>query len=229
MSVTDELVEVSHEALFTAWPRLRAWLDEDEAGRQLVRHLTAAAADWLASGREPTELYRGTRLQAGLDWAGQHGDDLTGIERDFLTAGADAADRERRDAEARLSRERQSRQRLRRALIALAVVLVLAVAAAGVAATARTTAERAARSAQQAARIADAQRLGSSALVSQDLDRALLLAVQAVRMDDSAETRGDLLATLLRSPGVLACGPAHRRASAAVTRHGPRRKLGADR
>jgi len=69
VTVTDELIEVTHEALFTAWPRLRAWLEEDEAGRRVVRHLSAAAADWLARGREDAELYRGTRLQAALDWA----------------------------------------------------------------------------------------------------------------------------------------------------------------
>ena len=38
---------------------------------------------------------------------------------------------------------------------------------------------------------------------SGDLDRALLLARQGVALDDSAQTRGNLLATLLKSPAAI--------------------------
>ncbi len=57
--------------------------------------------------------------------------------------------------------------------------------------------------ASAAGRQAQAHRLGALALVTPDLDRSLLLAVQAVRTHDDWETRGDLLAVLGRSPQAL--------------------------
>jgi WD40 repeat protein len=57
--------------------------------------------------------------------------------------------------------------------------------------------------ATRAARLADARRLVAQALVEDDLDRSLLLAAQANRLDDSVDTRGALLAGLLRSPQAI--------------------------
>ena len=45
-------VEVAHEALLREWPRLREWIEEDGQGRRLRRHLTQAADEWDAGGRE---------------------------------------------------------------------------------------------------------------------------------------------------------------------------------
>ena len=38
-----DTVELAHEALARAWPRLKDWLDEDVDGLRLLRHVTAAA------------------------------------------------------------------------------------------------------------------------------------------------------------------------------------------
>jgi WD40 repeat protein len=59
------------------------------------------------------------------------------------------------------------------------------------------------RRASQQALVADARRLGAQALVEQDLARALLMAREGVRLNDSAETRSNLLATLQRSPRAI--------------------------
>ena len=48
-----------------------------------------------------------------------------------------------------------------------------------------------------------AQRLGAQGLVEEDLDLSLLLARQAVAIDDSPQTRGYLLAALQRSPQAI--------------------------
>ena len=48
-----------------------------------------------------------------------------------------------------------------------------------------------------------AQRLGAQALVEEDLDRSLLLARQAVAIDDTPQTRSTLLASLLRSGAAI--------------------------
>ena len=50
---------------------------------------------------------------------------------------------------------------------------------------------------------ADAQRLGALALVEDDLGQALLLARQGMVLDDSPQTRRNLLAVLLKSPAAI--------------------------
>jgi len=197
-------VEVAHEALLWEWPRLRGWLEDDVQGRVLHRHLIGAAQEWAAGGRDPGELYRGARLTGALDWARDHDADLNQLEREFLDASRAAGEQEvaearrRADQEARRARrEARISRRLRAALAGLAVVLVLALVAGGLALSLRGRAER-------QALVADAGRLGALALTEDQLDRSLLLASQAVALDDSLESRGDLLAALLRSPAATA-------------------------
>ena len=189
-------VEVTHEALLTRWPRLAGWLADDEQGRALRRHLAPAAVDWDNAGRPDAELYRGARLASALDWAGERLVDLTGVERDFLTASRDRSDRELQEEIARADRQARGRRRLRAALAAALGLLLVAVGAAWLAVDRQ-------RAATDASRQSQARRLGALALVTPDLDRALLLAVQAVRTHDDWETRGDLLAVLSRSPQAL--------------------------
>ncbi len=80
-------VEVAHEALFREWPRLRVWLEEHAAARAVQRRLVQAAAEWDDGGREPTELWRGGRLAAGVEFAAAYPDEVTTVERAFLDAG----------------------------------------------------------------------------------------------------------------------------------------------
>jgi WD40 repeat protein/DNA-binding SARP family transcriptional activator/type II secretory pathway predicted ATPase ExeA len=190
-------VEVAHEALLREWPRLRAWLEEDVQGRTLHRHLIGAAGEWDQSGRDPGELYRGARLTAALDWAATHDADLNQLERAFLDASRAAAEREVADARRRADQEARTSRRLRGLVAGLAVVLVLALVAGGLALSLRGRAER-------VALVADSRRLGAQALLEDELDRSLLLARQGIALDDSVETRSDLLAALLRSPAAKA-------------------------
>ncbi|OEV10864.1 hypothetical protein AN218_15610, partial [Streptomyces nanshensis] len=91
----DGVVDLAHEALITAWPRLRAWIDA-ERGRLLVhRQLTAAAGDWEVLEHDPGALYRGSRLEAAAEAfpPGCREDELTPPERDFLTASLRLRDR----------------------------------------------------------------------------------------------------------------------------------------
>lgn len=48
ITIGDGEVEVAHEAMLREWPRLREWLREDAESRQLQRHLSRAAKDWVA-------------------------------------------------------------------------------------------------------------------------------------------------------------------------------------
>jgi WD40 repeat protein/DNA-binding SARP family transcriptional activator len=178
----EQTYELVHEALLEHWPRLAGWLQEDAQGRRVHAHLTEAASRWDGGGRDAGELYRGARLAAALDWSESGADGLNRLEREFL--------QESRAASVRSTR------RLRALLAAALALLVVAVIAGVVALEARGTARRQATD-------AIAQRLGAQALVEPQLDRALLLAREGVNLDDSAATRGNLLATLLRGPAAL--------------------------
>ena len=189
LTVAEGTVEVSHESLLAEWPRLRGWLDEDRAGRRLHAHLAASAREWDGRGREPADLYRGPRLGAALDWSTHHADQLNALEREFLDAARAEHARE-------LAEQRRRNRRLRVSLAGVAVLLALALAAGVVALVQR-------RDARRQATVALARQLGAEAVSEPRVDLAMLLARQAVQLNDSPETQGTLLATLLRSPSVI--------------------------
>jgi WD40 repeat protein/DNA-binding SARP family transcriptional activator len=203
LTTGEDTVEVAHEALLREWPRLRGWLEEDVQGRALHRHLISAAQEWEAAGRDPGELYRGARLTGALDWARDHHADLNELERAYLKASRAAAEREVADARRRAEREARTSRRLRGLLAGLAAVLALALVAGGFAVALRGRAERQTLVAQRQTQVAESRRLGAQVLLQSDLDRSLLLAAEAVRLDDSVDTRSALLTTLLRSPQAL--------------------------
>jgi len=182
VTIGEGEVEVAHEALLREWPRLRSWLEDDAQGRHLHQQLSAAAREWDAGGRDPGELYRGARLAAALDWSAGHEAELNAIEGTFVDDSRAASER--------------SQRRLRATLASVAALLVLALIAGVVAFEQRGTA-------REQATAAEAQRLGSRALAENSLDRAVLLARQAVALDDSVQTRGNLRAALLKSPAAI--------------------------
>jgi WD40 repeat protein/tRNA A-37 threonylcarbamoyl transferase component Bud32 len=189
VTVGEGAVEVAHEALLREWPRLREWIEEDAEGRRLRRHITQAATEWSAAGRDRGELYRGARLVAALDWTAEHALDLNELERAFVTESREASEQETK-------RARRTNRRLRVLLAGVAVLLAAAVAG-GMLAVVQRGEARDAETAQLA------QRLGAQALVDEDLDRSLLLARQAVAIDDTPQTRGYLLTALLRAPKAI--------------------------
>jgi WD40 repeat protein/class 3 adenylate cyclase len=190
VTVSEGTVEVAHEALLREWPRFRQWLDEDRAGRRLHAHIAATAREWAERGHDPAELYRGARLSAALDWTTEHTLELNELEREFVNASRVGNERE-------LVEQRRRNRRLRLLLVGVAALLALAVAAGIVAFAQRASAKR-------QARVALARELGAEAVSEPRIDRAMLLAREAVNLDDSRRTAGTLLATLLRSPAAIA-------------------------
>ena len=189
VTLSEDRVEVAHEALLREWPRLRDWIAEDVEGRRLHHHLAVAAREWEAGGRDAAELYRGARLATALDWSAQHDGELNATERAFLHESRAEADREAR-------RARIANRRLRALLAGVGAMLVLALVAGALFLDQRGTA-------RSEARRAEAQRLGAQALVADELDRSLLLARQGTAIESSPQTRGNLLAALLRSPAAI--------------------------
>jgi WD40 repeat protein/transcriptional regulator with XRE-family HTH domain len=90
-------VELSHEALLTAWPLLRdTWLADTHADRIARTRLHATAAEWARHARDRSYLYSGSLLQAAAGTATRIDADparhppLSPTERDFLHASSHA-------------------------------------------------------------------------------------------------------------------------------------------
>ncbi|WP_410579917.1 helix-turn-helix domain-containing protein [Amycolatopsis sp. lyj-108] len=111
-------IELAHEKLITAWPRMATWLTEDRGALRVHRELTNATAIWERHRRDLGVLLRGARLAAVREWADRSGDPNT-KERVFLNASI-AAD----------ERERQAKRRAahRHRLLGLVVAILLAAA-----------------------------------------------------------------------------------------------------
>ena len=205
---SDEgVLEITHEALARAWPRLRGWLDDDVEGQRTRHHLSGAADAWDSLGRPDSELYRGGRLTRALDWQSRTESALTDTEREFLSAAQAASDAEERSAAERARAQARLIRRLRIVLAGAAVLLVLALVAGGIAAVQSNRAGHnaaeardAAEAARQAAVSADARRVGGRSQLTDDISLSLLLAAAGARLEDSPETRVNLLAALAKRP-----------------------------
>ncbi|MEF9906124.1 nSTAND1 domain-containing NTPase [Streptomyces sp. P9-A2] len=176
LTLDGDTVEMAHEALITAWPRLREWIEEDRERLRAHRNLTEAAHAWQELGREKGALLRGSRLAAAQEHFGRTPrEDLTGVEHAFLVAGRD--------------HERKGRRRSRLVLTAVTATLCLALVAAGLAVGQRqsaVTAQQLAHSRQLAAQ--------SGALLDSEPDLASLLAIHAYRTNPTREAAAALYA-----------------------------------
>jgi DNA-binding SARP family transcriptional activator/WD40 repeat protein len=210
----DGVVEIAHEALARAWPRLRGWLEDDIEGQRILHHISATAEAWDSLGRPPSELYRGVRLAQALEWQERPHPDLTATEREFLGAGADLAEAENRAAAEQAERQSRLIRRLRIVLGGAAVLLVLAMVA-GILAAVQTDranenaaqAEHNEAQAEQLAVSADARRVGARAQLTEDISLSLLLAAAGVRLDDSPETRVNLVSAVAKQPRLVRSTP----------------------
>ncbi len=185
-STREPTVEVAHEALLGAWARLRAWIDEARDDLRHDERLARAASEWQGSGRDPSFLLRGARLEQVESWSATADLAIGRPQREFVGASIErrAVDRavevERREQEIRT--ERRARGRLR-ALVA--VFAVAALVAGGLTIVATDQSQRAA----SVARIARARALAAAAIstLEQDPERSVTLAVAAVRETRSVD------------------------------------------
>ncbi|WFB10543.1 hypothetical protein LRS74_28565 [Streptomyces sp. LX-29] len=176
VTVDDGVVDLAHEALITAWPRLRGWIEEDRGRLRVHRKLTEAARAWQELHRDPGALYRGARLAAAEEAFGADRERaaLTSLERAFLTASSGGRRRERR--------------RVRAAVGTLSLLLVLAMVAG-------TVAWQQNREGDQRRAEATSRRVASIAenMRSADPVTALRLSAAAWRISHTDEARAALL------------------------------------
>jgi WD40 repeat protein/DNA-binding SARP family transcriptional activator len=203
----EPTVEVAHEALLGAWDRLRGWIDEARDDIRVRNTLSAAASDWDAAGGDESFLLRGARLERVASWAQTTTVSPSAGEAAYLRSSIERRDEERATEAARQARERalerRSIRRLRGIVGAVTAAALVASILTAVAVDQRGEARDAAAQARDAETAQLAQRLGAQALVEEDLDLALLLARQAVAIDDSPQTRGYLLAAIGGSPDAM--------------------------
>ena len=69
ITVDADTAQITHEALLTAWPLLRTWIDDNREGLRVRRRLSDAARAWDEAGRDPAALLRGGQLALARDWA----------------------------------------------------------------------------------------------------------------------------------------------------------------
>ncbi len=81
-------VEIVHESLLKAWPRLVRWQAQDEDGAVLRDQLKQAAHLWEEKGRTSDLLWTGTAFQEYELWRGRYAGALTALEEDFAKAMA---------------------------------------------------------------------------------------------------------------------------------------------
>ena len=97
----EDIVQLTHDVLLTAWPRLRGWLDEDQASLMLLSKLADDAAQWREKGNDDAFVYRGQRLAALLELDSKSKQNPARYtfpeeQRDFLNASTRSATRRTR-------------------------------------------------------------------------------------------------------------------------------------
>jgi WD40 repeat protein len=87
-----ETIELVHEALLVAWPRLAEWRREDAEGTRFREQLRSAAQQWHERHRDEGLLWRGDALADFVRWRARNAASLTDTEAAFAAASeADAA------------------------------------------------------------------------------------------------------------------------------------------
>ena len=176
--------EIAHDVVLQAWPRLRDWLEEDQASLILYGQLAEDTARWRQNRKDSSLLYRGVQLAAAQEatrvWAADPGryPALTTGEADFLRASGRAATGGRRG----------------RRTLAAALVLLLLAALAGAGLAVRSARNSAGQ--QRTADVSDRLAAQSMALEAVDPVTASLLAGAAWRIAPTAQARYSLLESL---------------------------------
>ncbi|MEU7853117.1 WD40 repeat domain-containing protein [Nonomuraea sp. NPDC049141] len=184
LTLYEDSVEIAHDALLTAWPTLRQWLEPDMAAQAVYDQLVEAAAQWVEHHRDQAFLYRGARLLAVEDSRPRWDRDADSFPPPGPTVAGFLA------ASTREARRATRRRRLVTA--GLAVLSVLALIGAGAAVNAANQADR-----QRI--LASSRQLAAQSQVTGDSSLASMLAVAAWRIAPTDEARNRVLSAATRT------------------------------
>ncbi len=195
LTTGESTIEISHEALLTAWPRLYEWVLTDLDAARLQSRIADAEREWREHGQDPDLLLRGGPLLEAQSLVSDEVSPraLTTGEREFVDAST-AAEQVRAEAEKRRV------SRLRAIVAATTVLAVLATALAGVAYWSRSEATRQRAAAEQARDEAQSAQLGIAAdtVRPRDPAAAAQLALSGYTISPTLASRS----AMLQSTGV---------------------------
>ena len=174
-------VEVVHESLLTAWPRLVRWRTEDEGSAQLRDQLRQVAHLWEEKGKPDDLLWTGTSYQEYQVWRSRYPGGLSESEETFARAMAAKA---------------THRRRVRRLAVAAAFVILL-----GVLAVVGTSLRRSVRETRQR-EAAQLLALGRLRLADHP-NAALAYAIASIERADSGPARRFAVEALAQGPPAL--------------------------
>lgn len=196
----DVQVEVAHEALVRNWPQLQEWIDKEREHLRQRFVLTDTSTRWLNTERDPMSLLRGRVLEEAESYG-----DLNETEAEFVRASraaAEAAEREKREAQRREIEAQADRKRARIATlfaVILTILLAIALATTGLAVTAR-------REVEDHQRLSRSRELAAVAIdqIKTDPERAILIALAANGITKTYESQDALRQALIGSHLVAA-------------------------
>jgi DNA-binding winged helix-turn-helix (wHTH) protein/WD40 repeat protein len=182
---TPRRVEIVHESLLEAWPRLVRWRAQDAEGALLRDQLRHTAQLWHARGRPRDLLWTGASYREFRLWQERYSGGLSALEEEF--------------AEAMIAR---AGRRVRRRRIRLAVLVgVLAVIAVVVTALWQRS--------ERSSRRVEAKRLGQLGreAIGRAPPEALAFAIASLGLADDLEARLLAMDALARSPMPMVMHP----------------------
>jgi WD40 repeat protein len=187
------LIDLAHEAIITGWPALRSWIADRRAAERVRRQFEASAQTWVGLGRGAGGLLDEVELAQVEGWIDGPDSSELGMSRDLsdLVAASRSSLRTARARKVRMDRL------LRGLAVALAVLLVCVLLVAVAAVRQRNEAEDS-RDLARANQLA----VSASALPPEQVDRALLLAQQAIGLRPTPLTIGAVINALSSNPRV---------------------------
>jgi len=184
-------IEVVHESLLKAWPRLVRWQAQDQEGAVLRDQLRQAARLWAEKGKTEDLLWTGTAYQEFSLWKERYPGGLTALEDEFARSMAERARR---------------RRRLRQVLVVAALV-VMAVVTGTVSVLWQRSVESESQARAEALRAEASKLLAIAQLkIAEDPAEALAYTTASLETSDTPQARLFALKALAEGPPVMELG-----------------------
>lgn len=189
LTLSEDGLEVSHEAVFAAWPRLAEWVAEDAEALRVLHRVARRFDAWRESNQDPADLLSGSLLALAKEaFQSEATPGLTVAEREFVEASIEADEATRR-------RRLHARRRLEVVLAAACTLLLITGVLAGFLARSVSAANDARRDAVAAGDAALSRQVALEATNLESTSPALAhqLALAAYQISHTVEARSALL------------------------------------